>query len=277
MLFFDQDMNEPRIIDAPAGRVGVFSARSPHRAQSNEDSAAIIPFDQNSCVLIVADGMGGHAAGELASRTAIEELSSSIVEARDSASLLRSGIINGFERANEAIKRLGTGGGTTLAVVEIADGFARTYHAGDSIILIVSSHGKIKLETTSHSPVGFGVEAGLLDEDEAVNHEHRHFVLNAIGLDGMRIEIGSPIKLAKRDTVLLASDGLSDNLAINDVVETIRKGQLPVCLSQLAVQCSQKMIDGSNHSKPDDLTIIAFRRRRTVDSIQAKVSNEDRD
>ena len=93
------------------------------------------------------------------------ELLERVIEAIEKAAaenlLLRSGIINGFERANERVKSLGTGSGTTLAVVEISDGFARSYHAGDSIIMIVSSQGRTKLATTSHSLVGLGVEAGL--------------------------------------------------------------------------------------------------------------------
>lgn len=259
--YFDQDMTEPEFVEALGGQVGIFSARCPTKTSANEDSAAIVPFDETSFVLIVADGMGGHAAGEIASRTAVEELTAAIVEARKSDSLLRSGIITGFERANEAIKALGTGGGTTLAVVEISDGYARCYHAGDSIILIVSSHGKIKLETTSHSPVGFGVEAGLLDEDEAAGHEHRHLILNAIGHEGMRIEIGSPVKLAKRDTVLLASDGLSDNMPIQDIADGIRKGHLPSTLTRLVNQCRDNMLGESENAKPDDLAIVVFRPR----------------
>jgi len=169
------------------GRVGVYSARCPDKLTANEDAAAVIPFSDTSGVLVVADGMGGHAAGELAARTAIEQVVIAVEQTRQTGTLLRTGIINGFEQANRAVQAFGTGAATTLAAVEVADGFARPYHAGDSVILIVGSHGRVKLETTSHSPVGYGVEAGLLDAEEAMHHEHRHIVRSAATRCGSKL------------------------------------------------------------------------------------------
>jgi len=259
LAFHDQEMPAAEIYAFLSGGVGVYSARCPGKTTANEDAAAIIPFNGSSGVFVVADGMGGHAAGEAASRTAIDEMVSAIGAPSERGALQRTGIINGFERANQAVQAHGTGGGTTLAVVELSDGRARPYHAGDSVILIVGSRGKVKLETTSHSPVGFGIEAGLLEAEEAMTHEHRHLVLNNIGSDAMRIEIGSAVKLAKRDTVLLASDGLTDNLPINEIVERIRKGPLAASLTQLITACNSQMSSGMGPSKPDDLTVLMFR------------------
>lgn len=259
LVFYDQEMAAAQICPFLGGCVAIFSARSPGKESPNEDAAAIIPFDESSGILVVADGMGGHAAGEVASRAAIEEMVTAIREAAEDGALLRSGIINGFERANQTVRALGTGAGTTLAVVELSNGLARPYHAGDSIILVVGSRGKVKLETTSHSPVGFGVEAGLLEAEEAMNHEDRHLVLNAIGSDTMRIEIGSALKLAKRDTVLVASDGLTDNLPTNEIAERIRKGPLADSLTELVSACSNRMTAVTSPSKPDDLTVMIFR------------------
>ncbi len=57
-----------------------------------------------------------------------------------------------------------------------------------------------------------------------MHHEERHLVSNVVGTDDMRIELGPPLKLARYDTVLLASDGLLDNLYTDEIVELIRKG-----------------------------------------------------
>ena len=100
-------------------------------------------------------------------------------------------------------------GGTTLAAVEISGVSARPYHIGDSSILITGQKGKLKLNTVAHSPVGFAVEAGLLDVDEALHHAERHLVSNVLGLENMRIELGSPVDLAPRDSLVIASDGLN--------------------------------------------------------------------
>lgn len=255
-------MNQPVLHRAAGGEAAVFTSRSPSKTTPNEDVAAIVPCNNDSCVLIVADGMGGHLAGEVASLIAVRQMILAVNESQRDNTLLRSGIINGFERANEAVQAMGTGSGTTLAVVEISKNEVRPYHAGDSVVLVVGSRGKIKLETTSHSPVGFGLAAGLLNSSEAMEHAERHMILNAIGSPAMRIEIGSAIRLAARDTVLLASDGLTDNVTFDEAIVRIRKGKLCQCAHEITELAAQRManpVDG-RPSKPDDLTVLLFRR-----------------
>ena len=131
------------------------------------------------------------------------------------------------------------------------------------MILVVGARGKVKLQTVSHSPVGMAVESGWLDEVEAMHHDERHIVSNVLGSTTMRIEIGPPLMLAPRDTVLLASDGLCDNLCIREIVGLIRKGRLLASTGDLVRAAHERMIDpqpGTPH-KPDDLTVITYRRR----------------
>ena len=87
-------------------------------------------------------------------------------------------------------------GGQVARRMEISNGSVRPYHVGDSVILLVGQRGKIKLQTVSHSPVGYAVEAGVLDEVEAMHHQDRHVVSNFIGSPEMRIEVGAPLRLA---------------------------------------------------------------------------------
>src|SRR6056297_1516355 len=105
------------------GQLAAYSARCPTKTTANEDAAAVIPFDDGMGVLLVADGMGGHANGEQAAQAAIQAMVTSIEEARLSSGLLRSGIINGFEQANKVVQAFGTGAATTLAAVELNAGF----------------------------------------------------------------------------------------------------------------------------------------------------------
>lgn len=262
-LYFEEQMATPDVVPIAGGRACAFSLRCPGKETPNEDAAALISVDDRSAVLAVADGLGGGAAGEHASRRAVEALRSAIDDAHGTESLLRTAIISGFERANKAVQELGVGAATTLAVAEVADGVVRSYHVGDSDVLVVGGRGKIKLQTVSHSPVGYGVEAGLLDEAEAMHHEERHIVSNVIGSPEMHIAIGPPISLRPRDSVLLASDGLSDNLDWVAIVDGIRKGELSKSVAKLVAAATDRM----NHheegrpSKPDDLTVIAFRPR----------------
>ena len=106
------------------------------------------------------------------------------------------------------------------------------------------------------------VEAGLLDQREALHHEERHLVSNFVGTSDMRIEIGPGLALNPRDTVLLASDGLMDNVHLDEITEMIRKGPLKAAAASLINLARRRMTIETQHqpSKPDDLSVILFRK-----------------
>lgn len=266
-MLCETQMNEVASFEFLGGNVAVFTTRSPHKETPNEDVAAFWPMGLTSGVLAVADGLGGHAGGERASRLAAEALHKSLQDAvpqeesGDDAVELRAAILNGLEAANESVRDLGTGAATTMALVEIQDRTIRPYHVGDSAILVTGQRGKLKFQTIPHSPIGYAVEAGLMKEEDAIHHEARHVISNVIGSNQMRIEIGPPIEMAPRDTLLIASDGLFDNLLPNEIVETVRRGPLDEAIGDLVEVARQRMahhIEGMP-SKPDDLTVIAYR------------------
>jgi serine/threonine protein phosphatase PrpC len=260
-LYLDQDMQEPELLNVAGGVAAVYSARCPGKETPNEDAAAVLPVDDRHAVLVVADGLGGTTAGERASALAVRQLRRSIAQAGTEESL-RTAILDGIEQANRAVSELGMGAATTLAVVEISDGVARPYHVGDSMILAVGQRGRVKLQTVSHSPIGYAYEAGMLDETEAMHHEDRHLVSNVIGSPDMRIEIGPPLDLSAHDTLLLASDGLLDNLYQDEIIERTRKGPLTSVVRLLAGECRERMTHPREGMpcKPDDLTLVVFRR-----------------
>lgn len=266
-VYVERERLEVEVHAVAGGTAVVFSARAPDQTSVNEDAAALIPFDERSAVLAVADGVGGSARGAEAARLTVALLQRSVERAAAGGRDLRSAILDAIERAQERVVALGAGAATTLAVAEIQDGAVRPYHAGDSAILLVGQRGKLKLQTVAHSPVGFAVEAGLLDEREALHHEERHLVSNAIGAPDMRVEIGGSRALAPRDTLLLASDGLFDNLHLDEVVEAVRKGPLDAAARRLAAEGRRRMCQprAGEPSKPDDLTLIGFRLDRVPD------------
>jgi serine/threonine protein phosphatase PrpC len=249
----------------------VFSCRSPGREGSNEDCAAVLPFGDGSYVFAVADGLGGGRAGARASALAIDSLGAALDEARREQWSLRTAMMNGIERANEAIRALGVGAFTTLSAVEFSDGAMRPYHVGDSMILLIGQRGRLKLQTVAHSPVGFAVESGLLDEAEAMHHKERHLVSNVLGAPDMRIEVGSQRRISPRDTLLLASDGLSDNLRTEEIVALLRTGPLEAACDRLAELARARMhAPGEGEPcKPDDLTFVAFRGVRAAQATRA--------
>ena len=261
ILYTDQDMSEGTFHAIASGTAGVFSARCPDKQSSNEDAAALIPVDEKRAILAIADGFGGQPAGDQAARLTVDALNKATRKTRNGQSDLRGEILNGFETANRAVCDIGVGAATTLALAEIYADTVRPYHVGDSVILVLGQRGKVKLQTLCHSPVGYAVEAGVLEEREAIHHEDRHLVSNMLGSPDMSIDVGSAVKLSPRDTVLLASDGLLDNLHLDEIVQIARKGPLEDVVRKLAEQCLRRMRtpDSSYPSKPDDLTFIAFR------------------
>ena len=94
-----------------------------------------------------------------------------------------------------------------------------------------------------------------------MHHEERHVISNVIGSTDMHIDVGSAVELSPRDTLLLASDGLSDNLHMPEIVECIRKGSLESVAEDLARRARERM-EGARDGepcKPDDMTFVIFR------------------
>ncbi|MCG8325357.1 MAG: protein phosphatase 2C domain-containing protein [Thiotrichales bacterium] len=259
--FFCSNSDLPGIVSIQHGQgsLSVFSTRCPGKETVNEDSIAVVSVTDRHLVCLVADGLGGQPSGDQASALTIRLLAKRIQQQADSASDLMQVILRGMEDANDRLLGLSTGLATTLAIAEIRDGAVRTYHVGDSMILVTGQRGRIKLETISHSPVGYAVEAGLVEEQDSLHHDERHIVSNVIGSQDMHTSIGAPVSMAPRDTLLIASDGLFDNLHKEEIMDIIRKGDLHGCAGQLRDRARKRMLDHIEPWKPDDLSFILFR------------------
>ena len=256
---FEPDQVE---VDVAGGQAVAYTAKQFDKQTGNEDSVAIIPYGPAAAVLVVADGAGGLPAGKRASLTAIATLAASLQTSMDKTMLLRTAILNGIEAANAAVLALGNGSATTMTVITIEGVQARAYQIGDSEALIVGQRGLVRLQTMPHSPTGFAVEAGFLDEREALHHEERHLVSNFLGTADMRIDVGATVDLQPRDTVFVASDGLMDNVHLEEIVDCIRKGPLTDA-ARHAVELAHVRMQGGGDGqpcKPDDLSLILFRK-----------------
>ena len=255
---------EPQQLEAEVagGMALAYSCRDPLKDSENEDTVAVIPYGPAAAVLVVADGAGGLPAGKRASLTAVTTLAESLNASMNQTALLRTAILNGIEAANAGVLSLGNGSATTMTVITIEGKTARSYQVGDSEAIVVGQRGAIKLQTTAHSPTGFAVEAGFLDEREALHHEERHLVSNFIGTSDMRIDVGATVELNPRDTIVVASDGLMDNVHVDEIIECVRKGPLAAaagCAIELADRRMRAAREGQP-SKPDDLSLILFRK-----------------
>ena len=263
MLLLD-GATEPDCCDAAVagGQVIAYTCRDPEKDSENEDTVAIMPYGPGAAVLVVADGAGGLPAGKRASLTGVNTLAASLQLAMDKTTLLRTAILNGIEAANEAVLALANGSATTMTVVTVEGRLVRSYQIGDSEAIVIGQRGLVKLQTTAHSPTGFAVHAGFLDQREALHHEERHLVSNFIGTTDMRIDVGASVELDLRDTILVASDGLMDNVHVDEIIEFVRKGPLQDAATAVVEAAKQRMgnVTGGEPSKPDDLSVILFRK-----------------
>ena len=253
------DRREARIA---GGQLIAFTSPSPDKETENEDTVAIISYGPQAVVLVVADGAGGLPAGKLASQTAVTTLIDRLKASMAETILLRTAILDGIEAANIAVQNVANGAATTVTIITIEGLIARSYQIGDSEAIIVGQRGLIRLQTPVHSPTGLAVEAGFLGEREALHHAERHLVSNFLGTPDMRIDVGTEVRLQPRDTILVASDGLMDNLHIAEIVLRIRKGPLSDACDAVIGLARRRMsgVASEQPCKPDDLSLILYRK-----------------
>ncbi|MEW6623202.1 MAG: Stp1/IreP family PP2C-type Ser/Thr phosphatase [Bacillota bacterium] len=164
-------------------------------------------------LFIVADGMGGHRAGRLASSLAIETARSWFLKYKDKTKDKRELILQSMIQANYVLIQHATqnpetsGMGTTMTLMYLDNGVALIGHVGDSRAYHVSSYGIARL-TNDHSYVGELVRMGGITEADALNHPQRNLLLRAIGgCENIEIDfISKPLKLGEH--ILLCTDGL---------------------------------------------------------------------
>ena len=256
--FTRQTMAASQQVAVASFELAIFSRNAPELDKVNED-AALICTDANKLLAAVADGAGGYEGGDDASQFAIKALRKSIED--EFRAPIEMDIIQSFEHAHERIRDSAGNSATTLALVYLADNSMRTFHVGDSGVLVIGGRGRLKYQTVAHSPTGHAIEAGTLDEDAALLHEDRYLVSNILGHDPISIEISTSLKLAARDTVLLASDGLFDNLYLTEICQLARQRPIKKACDALAEAASSRMTTLSDDlpNKVDDLTIVLVR------------------
>ena len=244
------------------GRAELFCSISPDKHSDNQDSLLVLELDEDRCVLAVADGAGGIQGGRRASRLALVTLREEILAARQHDQELRATILHAMEVANQHVVMETRGAASTLTVVSIEGREARVFHVGDSVAMITGQRSAVKLQTVAHSPVGFALAAGFLTEADAMFHPERHVVSNFVGTQEMIIEVGSPIRLARHDSILLASDGLTDNLFSDEIMSVMRRGAIDAAVDTLVEKTHHRMQrrDMQIPGKADDLAIILFRK-----------------
>lgn len=197
----------------------------------NEDSGACIQPDNpelrasKGSLILVADGMGGHSAGEVASRLAVDIITRIYYEdAGDPQSALKKA----FREANREIHKAAekdeskTGMGTTCTALVLQNGTAISAHVGDSRLYLVRRQA-IYLMTEDHSAVMEMVKAGLITIEQARHHPDKNVILRALG-SHPEVEVSSwnaPLPVRGGDKFVLCSDGLYDLVEDDEIKERV--------------------------------------------------------
>ena len=209
---------DPRTIET-AGLTDVGQVRSVNQDAIGEFELA----DGQGRLLMVADGMGGHRGGEVASRLAVES-TGEVLRGRDPDPDVMA---DAFQEANARIHKTGAedrslaGMGTTgVAILFAADGRAWVAHVGDSRAYRLHQ-GDIERLTDDHSVVGELVRLGRISADEARIHPQRNEILRAIGTqEQVKVEV-QPVDASPGDCFLLCSDGLSTLVTDGEIGEIL--------------------------------------------------------
>ena len=232
------------------------------RRENNQDRFLV---DPDFSVFAVADGMGGHAAGEVASRIAIEALADTMREngtdvgtedPQRAAARLTQAVQEGNRRICESVlsRAEWRGMGTTLVAMLSVGNRAVFGHVGDSRAYRLRQ-GRLDRLTSDHSYVGEQVRLGLLTDEEAQRHPMRNIVTRAMGnRTELEVELNEEI-VRDGDLFMLCSDGLNSMLTDEEILETLQ--QQP---TDAEATC-QALIDRANDKGGEDnITVVVLLR-----------------
>jgi protein phosphatase len=236
----------------------------------NEDSALVITAAQDGHDLrpsfglfVVADGMGGHRAGEVASSLAARVaahhiagqcyLPSLIGRERDADQpALNEVLIGAVRAANDAVSQQVPGGGTTLTCALVLGSQAYVAHVGDSRAYVLNEAGLEQI-THDHSLVDRLVETGQLTRDEAAVHPQRNVLYRAVG-QSSALEVDTHVrKIPPGKHLLLCSDGLWDMVDEADIVDLITEAP------SLQEACENLVAVANESGGRDNITVVLWR------------------
>jgi PPM family protein phosphatase len=266
--------------DAGTGRLPITSAGLSdvgRKRKSNEDSFAI---SEDGALFVVADGMGGHAAGEVASRLAVESIERHISgsdprkeptipasfrsPSGDEAGLAAPArrVLNAIRLANQEIVRSvrhdssKRGMGTTVVIAHIHGSRVYIGSVGDSRAYLVRD-GALSQLTSDHTLVNEQVRAGALSSQEARRHPARNILTRAVGSqEDVEPDLVDQ-ELRSGDLLLLCSDGLTTMVEDGDILKTVLTHQ-----EDPASGCRALVDLANDHGGDDNVTVILARAGR---------------
>jgi PPM family protein phosphatase len=191
----------------------------------NEDSGEVFTKGEHF-LAVIADGMGGHKAGDIASQEALKVIKAAWVQFEENMGNFKDWIQNVLRDTNKHIFEFSQvnpetrGMGTTIVAALGTDKEVTVAHIGDSRCYLYSN-GDLKRVTDDHSLVQELVKSGQITEDEAEIHPRRNMIMKAVGTDETVEAELNVITWKTGDYLLLCSDGLSDKVSFKKIKEAL--------------------------------------------------------
>ncbi len=229
--------------------------------ENNEDCYRIIQGDgrKTPAIFIIADGMGGHNSGEVASRVAVDYSEQIIMQNGDRLKNSRhlpefiQKIMEGanrkvFDLANRDIAHAGMG--TTMILSMVSEGRMYTGHVGDSRLYLIRK-SKMQKITQDHSLIEELVRNGTITKSEACSHPRKNIITKALGCTGyLQMDIYET-RLKPEDILLLCTDGLSNMVNEQEILEILDREQEP------GKACKELVHAANGYGGQDNITVIA--------------------
>lgn len=230
----------------------------------NEDSCKVITGkDGIPDTFIVADGMGGHNSGELASRMAVElseEYLLKFLQPDQNEESILALISNMMAEVNKSIyfkakeSEENFGMGTTFIIGILFKGKLFIGHVGDSRVYLVSN-GALKQLTTDHSYIEELIKNGSLTREEAQNHPKKNVITRALGCEE-NVEFDTySVDVKGEDIFILCTDGLTNMLSENEILSIINNNDDP------QYSCSELVRIANKKGGEDNITVIIVKNK----------------
>ena len=221
------------------------------KRKHNEDAVVAVP---DIALWAVADGMGGHEAGDVASKMVVDALAS--VRRPDNFSLFIDAVEDALTAVNQSMRDhagrefSGRMMGSTVVSMLGATGYGACVWAGDSRLYRLRS-GALEQLSRDHSQVQRLVDAGVLSEEEADAHPNANVITRAVGGAAALVVDVVMFDVQKSDRFLLCSDGLYNELSRDQISATLGAGNVSDCARSLIDQAVQ-------HGARDNVSVIVI-------------------
>ena len=229
------------------------------KRSNNEDACFVLLPDK---VYVVADGVGGGNAGEIASRTAVSEIANYVVEHPIGNMTNKYAIVNYLQscldEANSKIFRMAntykenTGMATTTVIVYAAFGKVFITNVGDSRVYLYRGGQLVQL-TEDHTYVNTLVKAGILSKEEAEVDERKNVITKALGAEPTVEPDFFQVEIMKDDIFIICTDGLYDEVENPEIVQVLSKNQ------SMSDVCTELINRANTNGGRDNITIISLK------------------